>query len=366
MPQSDGKNRLKRMEFVVAGKSFTFSVNPEEYTQDEPSRSTVTQTKGGAWVDDFGGGLPIISIRGSTGFKYGLGVQKFKELRDLIRKYYNSSDAETEFVFHNWTDDESWVVHTDPQGFRLLRNKNNPLLYMYDIRLICLRPASHPKPTASSGGVGKTLGSAIPNAPGWYSSWVDAIKNYMEQQLNILPKLPPLPSIKVVKPLKVAANGTVLDAPSYTAQSATDFNFTPQLSPLAVDALAQYKTTPSLVIIPATDGTLPAQLQQLEEARVPASLTNAFRMVLLEALAIWEQIQTDQTQLPKKISEADIDRVIENTQWLAEQLFQQPSVDYSVVNNLRWLARALQYVKNSDLYKPTYASKVGDLNNALR
>lgn len=366
MPQSDGKNRLKRIEFVIAGTSYQFAINPEEYTQDEPSRSTVTQTKGGAWVDDFGGGLPMIQIRGSTGFNHGLGVEKFKELRDLIRKYYQSADAEMEFIFHNWTDDESWVVHTDPQGFRLLRNKSNPLMYMYDIRLICLRQAKLPKPTNDPGGVRQTLGSAIPGAPGWYSSWKDAIKNYMETQLNVLPKLPPLPSIKAVKPLKVAGNGTVLDAPSYTPQSVTDFSFTPQLSPLAVDAFTRYKNMPNAVIIPATDGTLPAQLQQLEEARIPTNLVNAFRIVLLESLAIWEQVQADPTQLPKRLSESDIDRVVQNANWLAEQFFQRSDVDYSVTNNLRWLARALQYIRNSDLYQPTFAQKAGDLNNALR
>lgn len=365
MPQSDGKTRLKRMEFVIMGKSYKFSINPDEYTQEEPSRSTVTQTKGGAWVDDFGAGLPVITIRGSTGFQYGLGIEKFKELRKLIRDYYNGS-TDKEFLFHNWTDDESWVVHTDPQGFRLLRNKNNPLLYMYEIRLICLRPATHPK-AQESNGVGRTLGSTIPKAPNTANTtWKEAIQPYMEEQLNISPKLPPLPSIQAVKKLKVAQDGKVQDISEVPATHPADFAFTPKVSQLAVQALERYKNSPDVVSFPPLKDTLPAYLKQLEELRIPTNLITAFRMVLLELLAIWEQIKVDETKLPQVVSEDDLKHLVSNIHWLAEELFKRPEVDYNISNTLRWLARAVQYIYNSELYKPTFAEKVGELSDAVR
>lgn len=147
MPQSDGTNILRRFEFKIGSRSYKFKLNPEEYSQDEPSRSTVTQTKGGAWIDDFGGGLEVIFMRGSTGMKNG--YSRFRELRDIIRYYKDNttpgSSPAQELTFHNFTDGESWIVHLDPAGFKLFRSKSNPLMYMYEIRLVCLRPASQPE-----------------------------------------------------------------------------------------------------------------------------------------------------------------------------------------------------------------------------
>ena len=164
MAQSDGKNTLKRMEFEFQGNSYKFNLNPEEYTQDEPIRSTVTQTKAGAWVDDFGAGLINIFMKGTTGFANG--YEKFKELRTLLRTYNESKTpgkpVEDELIFHNYTDEESWVVHPDPSGLKLFRSKSNPLLYMYELRLVCLRSASDPVTDETElEGVGNPLGPAL-------------------------------------------------------------------------------------------------------------------------------------------------------------------------------------------------------------
>jgi len=164
MPQSDGKNVLKRMEFEFQGKSYKFNINPEEYSQDEPIRSTITQTKAGAWVDDFGAGLVNIFMKGTTGFANG--YEKLKELRGLLRTYNDSKvpgkPVVDELIFHNYTDEESWIVHPDPTGFKLFRSKSNPLLYMYEIRLVCLRNAAEPAGDKSDqGGVGNPLGPAL-------------------------------------------------------------------------------------------------------------------------------------------------------------------------------------------------------------
>lgn len=161
MPQSDGKNKLKRVEFEFMGKSYKFKLNPEEYSQDEPNRANVTQTKAGAWIDEFGAGIQTISFRGTTGLSDGknnsAGFAKFKELRNLIREVYNrvspgkTVPSSKELKFYNYTDDEYWVV--TPINFKLTRTVARPLMYNYDIALVCQRKISHPsKSQKSSGG----------------------------------------------------------------------------------------------------------------------------------------------------------------------------------------------------------------------
>lgn len=147
--QSDGRNSLKTIEFEFMRNKYEFVINPEVYDQMESARVTITQTKDGAWVDDFGAGLPTISIKGTTGFKdkdgnSNAGFLRFKELRDLIRRYYNKMppgrtvNALYELVFHNFTDGEHWVVI--PQVFALRRSISKPLLYAYEIQMTCIRP----------------------------------------------------------------------------------------------------------------------------------------------------------------------------------------------------------------------------------
>ncbi len=151
--QQDGVNSLKRIEFEFKGETYRFVLNPEQLTQEEPNRATVVQTKGGAWVDDFGGGLVTIAFKGTTGFKNRSGIgtdgfEKFKKLRDMIRRYYFKQVPGTEvrqkdeLKFHNHTDGESWIVV--PKTFSLMRSVARPLLYLYDIQLIAIRPAKLP------------------------------------------------------------------------------------------------------------------------------------------------------------------------------------------------------------------------------
>lgn len=189
--QSDGVKILKRMEFEFMGRSFVFNLNPEEYLQSEPNRISVIQTKGGAWADDFGAGIPKITFKGTTGFKSKtlttnqhnfltsliaggggneiwakdeferemVGFYKFKELRDLIREYMDKLTpgdivtTDKELIFHNYTDGEHWIVI--PEAFELLRSISRPLLYSYNISLICQRPANEPDVTADYGNIGK-------------------------------------------------------------------------------------------------------------------------------------------------------------------------------------------------------------------
>jgi hypothetical protein len=145
MPQSNGKTSLKRIEFEYGDSSYKFALNPEQYTQSEPSRATVVQTKGGAYIEAWGAALVSIEIKGTTGFKNGTGdasngFKKFTELRDFIRKIYKDvkpgQKINSLLKFYNYTDEDYWYVY--PDKFLLDRDKSRSLLYVYDISLIGL------------------------------------------------------------------------------------------------------------------------------------------------------------------------------------------------------------------------------------
>lgn len=151
--QQDGVNSLKRIEFEFRKQRYRFILNPEQLTQEEPNRVSVMQTKSSAWVDDFGGGLVNIAFKGTTGFKNQSGIgtdgfDQFKTLRDMIRQYYfkqtpgTEVKEEDELLFFNHTDGEAWVVV--PKVFSLMRSVSRPLLYLYDIQLVAIRPATLP------------------------------------------------------------------------------------------------------------------------------------------------------------------------------------------------------------------------------
>lgn len=143
-------------------EELTLSINPENFSQTEPARITVTQTKGGMFVDHFGAGVTTITIAGTTGYKHRVvqvskdpnfaelesGQQEFLRLRKMYRDWMdNSTDPTAEGVsnpnpaqmrFHNWADNESYLVAINT--FTLQRAVGRPLLYQYNIQLTVIRP----------------------------------------------------------------------------------------------------------------------------------------------------------------------------------------------------------------------------------
>ena len=116
----------------------TLLIAPQSYQQTEPNRSTVVQTLGGAFIDDFGLGLKQITISGTTGFASRLvreepvgsltpkaaqitamdGYHAFKRLRDNIyRAYFTSSEEQKP------TDITSVGTKTDTTVAGALRNR---------------------------------------------------------------------------------------------------------------------------------------------------------------------------------------------------------------------------------------------------
>lgn len=123
----------------------TLTRNPEEMSQDESARVSITPTLGGAYVQDFGQGLIPITLSGTTGYRKrttseGLltdGFQEFLIFRTRIyRDFIRSNDPDLQLFWYNWEDDEYYQIQ--PQNFRLQRSKSQPLLYRYEFRFTCI------------------------------------------------------------------------------------------------------------------------------------------------------------------------------------------------------------------------------------
>lgn len=169
---------LKRMELSYKDTVIKFAINPSDYTQKEPNRATITQTKGGAWIDAWGAGIVEFNIKGITGVSgrktnsivsralkttntttqaitrnsgVDVGYQRWKELRDLFRQVYQAvQDGEpvTDLIkFYNYTDNEFWYCYPTQNGIELYRSRSKPHIYQYTISLWGLRRIGEPETT---------------------------------------------------------------------------------------------------------------------------------------------------------------------------------------------------------------------------
>lgn len=169
---------LKRMELSYKNTVIKFAINPSDYTQKEPNRATITQTKGGAWIDAWGAGIVEFNIKGITGVSgrktnssvskalkttntttqtitrnsgVDVGYQRWKELRDLFRQVYQAvQDGEpvTDLIkFYNYTDNEFWYCYPTQNGIELYRSRSKPHIYQYTISLWGLRRIGEPETT---------------------------------------------------------------------------------------------------------------------------------------------------------------------------------------------------------------------------
>lgn len=135
-------------------RQHTLIINPQELSMQEPTRQTIINTIGGAYVDDFGRGLPTVTISGHTGWRLkpmpdgtGLqdGWQAFKSLRNNIFRYFtDSKDPIRSFLrnpyyqlrWYNWAHDEYYLIQ--PTEFDLQQSVSEPLLYQYTFSFTCV------------------------------------------------------------------------------------------------------------------------------------------------------------------------------------------------------------------------------------
>lgn len=132
----------------------TLNIRPTDLTRNEPSRATVTQTLGRGvtgWVDNFGEGIPSLTISGHTGWRSRAGngqdgVASFLALNKLIAHEYHAAmqsaidngDAPDtiKLIFVDTLNDFVWSVV--PMVFALQRSKSQPLLMKYNMQLQAL------------------------------------------------------------------------------------------------------------------------------------------------------------------------------------------------------------------------------------
>jgi hypothetical protein len=174
------------------------NIRPEELTRTEVSRTSVQQTLGGAFADDFGAGLTQINISGNTGWRGFNGVDGttyFKTLRDvsftkwhtlrnmLVQKGYDPSSIK--LIFSDALN--STVDEVIPVSFTLRRSRSRPLVCMYQISMIAI---GDPPPSSSSSsggflsGLVQSLGlQSIVAAIGQIVSAVKAAVNFVESDI---------------------------------------------------------------------------------------------------------------------------------------------------------------------------------------
>ena len=151
----------------------TLLVNPETMDMDEPARASVTQTLGGAFVTDFGQGLPTVVLAGTTGYRKRVnaeryetdGFEEFMNFRNRVyRDFIKSNDPKLTLYWYNWEDDEYYQIQ--PISFRLMRNKTEPLLYRYEFRFTCLQKLKNAKRAVTN----------VVKDPSTRTTWLDLSK----------------------------------------------------------------------------------------------------------------------------------------------------------------------------------------------
>ena len=139
------KRTLKRMKLSYKGTTVKFAVNPEDYTQTIPNRVTVTQTKGGAWLDAWGAGIVEFTIKGTTGVKgtstnIDTGYQRWRTLRTLFAEVFQAitdgEEVKDLISLYNYTDNEYWYCFPSQSGIELYRSKSRPHMYQYTLHLL--------------------------------------------------------------------------------------------------------------------------------------------------------------------------------------------------------------------------------------
>lgn len=136
-------------------QTWNFTIRPEELIREEPSRLTVQQTLGSAWVDAFDRGVGTITLKGHTGWRGGFGgdgATQFETLRSTIFTQWHArraslaakgQDPEAVGLYFADTLDRI-TARVAPKLFKLQRSKDAPLLMRYDVSLLVLDDSAGP------------------------------------------------------------------------------------------------------------------------------------------------------------------------------------------------------------------------------
>lgn len=202
-PAKSQKAEDKPISFVLesAGgtmKSVSLFIRPEDLSISFPSRVSVNQTLGGAWVDSFGEGLQSTTISGTTGWRSAPngkdGVDRLIELKaEFFSKWHELRAAavkagtdpnEVKLRYVDTLNRYSRVIV--PQVFEVRRSKSRPLLCMYRFSFTAV---ANPKTVASAvksafgldpSGFG--LGSLL-SSLNTLRGYINSVKNFVNTQI---------------------------------------------------------------------------------------------------------------------------------------------------------------------------------------
>ena len=152
-------------EIISKSTTITLAIRPEDLTRTDPSRITVHQTLGGAYLDNFGSGVSSIVVNGHTGWHRSQegtntpdGIERWISLRDQVfgqwhLRKQNAIKAgrdpdQIQLIFADTLDDIACVVATATLVLR--RNRSRPLLYQYQMNLIVLDDVINPVNNAAT------------------------------------------------------------------------------------------------------------------------------------------------------------------------------------------------------------------------
>jgi hypothetical protein len=130
--------------------SLDLNFNPEDLSYETPYRVNPIQTFGGIFIDVWGQGIRKIIIRGHTGWRTVQtptqqqdGFDNLFSLRDIIiEQYFSGREKASQTMSQADVQENITLTMIDrlhevaydvvPESFRLMRNRNRPLLLMYD------------------------------------------------------------------------------------------------------------------------------------------------------------------------------------------------------------------------------------------
>lgn len=151
MAINDGSHHLQRIAFEIKNGSntvqyYSFALNPESMQETHTARTTMIQTETAQAVQRFGAGFIQFSLSGTTGWQHGQGFERMLALRKFLDDYLSSFADDVQnnytFIYHNFTNNQHYIVEFAPNGFSISQNISAPLLYTYNIQFVAVSDAS--------------------------------------------------------------------------------------------------------------------------------------------------------------------------------------------------------------------------------
>jgi len=192
--------KARPIKFVLKNEKRTLSehtliIRPEEFSLNNPSRLTVTQTLDGAWADSFGPGIPKIILNGHTGWRGNDnidGAAIFEELKKTIFDRWH--EARAGYIFLNRDPNLIELIYSDflneysavvvPNHFHLKRHRTKPLLMSYNIDMEVMNPLGKPVKKKKKEPVGEAIAQPLnrfEKAQEVLSSIIEKIDKFIEE-----------------------------------------------------------------------------------------------------------------------------------------------------------------------------------------